>query len=337
VTSAHPASTEAPPQRLFEQLSEGALLGLRSIQTDLAEFVRLADTTIATSRRTGEQFESIVERTAEMAGSSRVLADDLAGAQAEFETMRNVIRDVLRALSGIDDIAHETNMLSLNAAVEAARAGDAGAGFAVVANQVKVLSGQTAGIVSSLSELIERVSASTQVVRDAIHRAAEHSQATAGTLSELNTATKATFVENQDVARNVTCNNERIFVSLAKVDHVIWKVNTYDSILKRKPVFEYVDDKNCRLGKWYLHGDGVKTFARVPSFASMSVPHSRVHEGTRKVLDNLGGDFERIEVALQSMEEGSHGVFSCLDRMIEEKEAQRQRERERQRASAARG
>lgn len=80
----------------------------------------------------------------------------------KMEDLKNAITDIERCskeirtiISTIEDIATQTNMLSLNAAIEAARAGEAGKGFAVVADQVKSLADESAKAAGKTTELIE--------------------------------------------------------------------------------------------------------------------------------------------------------------------------------------
>ena len=77
---------------------------------------------------------------------------ELKGAIGEISTRSEEIRTIIAV---IEDIARQTNLLSLNASIEAARAGEAGKGFAVVAEQVKNLAEQSTKAAGETTKLIE--------------------------------------------------------------------------------------------------------------------------------------------------------------------------------------
>ena len=126
---------------------------------------------------------------------------------------------------------------------------------------------------------------------------------------------------NLQVSKNVEKNSDRTFITLAKLDHVIWKINTYLSILKKEPVFKFVDHHNCRLGKWYYEGEGQSHYAKLASFQKIDDPHSVVHNGTKDILEALERgeyDIKAFTKAIKIMEAGSDGVFEYLDKVLVE-------------------
>ena len=109
-----------------------------------------------------------------MQDSSRKMDDGISSISKRIETVNKTVDKVSNIVSVIEEISGETNLLSLNASIEAARAGDAGKGFAVVAQEIRVLSDNTntelENIKQIISSLVEEcrycVQASSIIVED---------------------------------------------------------------------------------------------------------------------------------------------------------------------------
>jgi len=111
-----------------------------------------------------------MKATQEVAEKAKVFMKNMNKA---MDDIRVASRETQEIVKTIDEIAFQTNLLSLNAAVEAARAGEAGAGFAVVADEVRNLAIRSANSAGETSKLIENIVQRIKGGSDMVHQASE--------------------------------------------------------------------------------------------------------------------------------------------------------------------
>ncbi|MDD1506709.1 methyl-accepting chemotaxis protein [Pseudomonas sp. CNPSo 3701] len=115
------------------------------------------------------------QRSAKTSASMRELSERLAGSAQTLQKLRQQTEQITRVVDVIKGIAEQTNLLALNAAIEAARAGEQGRGFAVVADEVRSLSqrtqNSTAEIAQTVGDLHKVVGQSVAEMEQAMHQA----------------------------------------------------------------------------------------------------------------------------------------------------------------------
>nr|WP_314873670.1 methyl-accepting chemotaxis protein [uncultured Pseudomonas sp.] len=133
------------------------------------------------------------------------LVDDVSGTSTEIEQLATSANEISRVLDVIGAIAGQTNLLALNAAIEAARAGEAGRGFAVVADEVRALAHRTQESTAEIEQMIAGIQNGTERAVTAMHSSRSRAN---GTLEVAQSAGEALEV----IAEAIASINQRNLV-----------------------------------------------------------------------------------------------------------------------------
>lgn len=172
--------------------------------------------------------------------------------QASAEEMLSVQKEVTNALSlitVIDEIASQTNLLSMNAAIEAAHAGDSGKGFAVVAEEIRKLAESTAenarNISVTLNNLVDNIDRAGELSKEsesAFTRIAEGVSGVSDTFNQINDRTDHIFRQTQEVVSSAVSLKEISAVTSLSMNEMEVGATEIESILTdSKEVAEQLD------------------------------------------------------------------------------------------------
>ncbi len=147
-----------------------AATAVNEMTAAVEEVARNAVSTSTASQETSREAQLGREQVRQAAQAMTVMTAELGDSTHKVQTLEGQIREIGQVLEVIRGIAEQTNLLALNAAIEAARAGEQGRGFAVVADEVRALAHRTQGSTGEIERMMNAVRGSAEEAVNAMHK-----------------------------------------------------------------------------------------------------------------------------------------------------------------------
>lgn len=269
--------------------------------------------------------KSVSEATETTKEMSQVEEDARSGVQQASFAMQTLVQQIQTNRGGVEDlkekvaaigriaqsireIAYQTNLLALNAAIEAARAGEHGRGFAVVADEVRNLSKRVQEATEEVQGNIVNIDGATKTIDKTSQQAIQGAEKARGALKTSEAAVRKMESLSVVMIAKSSITAHEVFAS--NVEREI------TAAVRSHHAADLPDHHHCAFGQWY-DTVGKELLGTQREFQEIAAPHAAVHAAGKAILDALDrGDMAEVDRQDSLLRSSRDSVVDALRALI---------------------